>query len=78
MPTQYIHEPWIAPETVQQAANCIIGQDYPLPMVDHAKASKINIERIKQVYTQLVNYRPQGIYKFISAVQILQNGNNIV
>ncbi|XP_075985036.1 cryptochrome-1-like isoform X2 [Anticarsia gemmatalis] len=60
MPTRYIHEPWVAPEAVQQAARCIIGRDYPMPMVDHSKASQINIERIKQVYAQLAKYKPQG------------------
>ncbi|XP_013195022.2 cryptochrome-1 [Amyelois transitella] len=60
MPTRYIHEPWVAPESVQQAARCIIGRDYPLPMVDHNKVSQINIERIKQVYSQLAKYKPQA------------------
>lgn len=60
MPTRYIHEPWVAPEAVQQSARCIIGRDYPMPMVDHAKASQVNIERIKQVYAQLAKYKPQG------------------
>lgn len=57
MPIQYIHEPWTAPENVQRAAKCIIGKDYPLPMVNHASASRINIQRMKQVYQQLANYR---------------------
>lgn len=29
MPSKYIYEPWTAPLSVQQAANCIIGKDYP-------------------------------------------------
>lgn len=60
MPTRYIHEPWMAPESVQAAAQCSIGRDYPMPMVDHTKASQINIERIKQVYAQLARYKPQA------------------
>ena len=32
-PLEYIHEPWNAPEEAQRAANCIIGKDYPVPMV---------------------------------------------
>ncbi|XP_026726090.1 cryptochrome-1-like isoform X2 [Trichoplusia ni] len=60
MPTRYIHEPWVAPEAVQQSARCTIGRDYPMPMVDHSKASQVNIERIKQVYAQLAKYKPQG------------------
>lgn len=57
MPTQYIHEPWTAPGSVQQAAKCVIGKDYPLPMVNHSVASRTNIQRMKQVYQQLIKYR---------------------
>ncbi|XP_062564544.1 cryptochrome-1-like [Armigeres subalbatus] len=56
-PTRYIHEPWNAPESVQRTSKCIIGKDYPLPMVNHAIASRANMERIKQVYQQLAKYR---------------------
>lgn len=56
-PTKYIHEPWTAPESVQRAAKCVIGRDYPMPMVDHIKQSQNNIERMKQVYQQLAHYR---------------------
>ncbi|CAK9832127.1 Cry1 [Anthophora retusa] len=59
-PTKYIHEPWNAPLSVQRAAKCIIGKDYSLPMVNHSKSSRINIERMKQVYQQLNKYRGNG------------------
>lgn len=57
-PIKYIHEPWIAPEAVQKTAKCIIGKDYPVPMVNHSVASRMNMERMKQVYQQLSKYRP--------------------
>ncbi|XP_057330375.1 cryptochrome-1-like isoform X1 [Microplitis mediator] len=60
-PTRYIHEPWVAPLCVQRSAKCIIGRDYPLPMVNHSKSSRINIERMKQVYQQLSKYRDNGV-----------------
>ncbi|XP_052866776.1 cryptochrome-1-like [Anopheles cruzii] len=59
-PTRFIHEPWNAPENVQRAAKCLIGKDYPLPMVNHAIASRANMERIKQVYQHLAKYRSPG------------------
>ena len=63
-PIQYIHEPWMAPEQVQKAARCIVGVDYPKPMVDHEMAAKQNQERMKQVYQQLSTYQyvksPEG------------------
>ncbi|XP_023940173.2 cryptochrome-1 isoform X2 [Bicyclus anynana] len=60
MPVEYVHEPWMAPEAVQAAAQCVVGRDYPLPIIDHNKASAVNIERMKQVYAQLAKFKPQG------------------
>ncbi|XP_043667140.1 cryptochrome-1-like isoform X1 [Vespula pensylvanica] len=59
-PTRYIHEPWNAPISIQRAAKCIIGKEYSLPMVNHSKSSRINFERMKQVYQQLNKYRGNG------------------
>ena len=49
-PTQYIYEPWTAPLAVQKTAKCIIGQDYPRPIVDHNVKSKANMARMKVSY----------------------------
>lgn len=35
MPNEYIYEPWKAPLEVQIEANCLIGKNYPKPIVDH-------------------------------------------
>jgi len=59
-PTRYIHEPWTAPDAVQKSAKCIIGQDYPKPICNHSYASKINMERMKSIYSQLAHYRRTG------------------
>ena len=53
IPTQYIHEPWKAPLSVQQKANCVIGKNYPIPMIDYMAAGKINTERMRQVLASL-------------------------
>ncbi|XP_060079339.1 cryptochrome-1-like [Ylistrum balloti] len=50
MPTQYIYEPWTAPLKVQEKAGCIIGKDYPKPIVEHDKIRPINIQRMAQAY----------------------------
>lgn len=34
MPEKYLAEPWSAPEEVQREAGCMIGKDYPEPLVD--------------------------------------------
>ncbi|KAL6116676.1 cry1 [Pungitius sinensis] len=60
-PAKYIHEPWSAPESVQAAARCVIGVHYPKPMVNHADASRLNIERMKQIYQQLSCCRGFGL-----------------
>ena len=36
VPDAFIHEPWTLPPIDQQAAGCVIGRDYPAPVVDHA------------------------------------------
>lgn len=53
-PAKYIHAPWTAPENVQKAARCIIGKDYPRPMVDHHKVSTTNLEKMRNVFKALL------------------------
>uniref|UniRef100_A0A665V7Q8 Cryptochrome-1 n=1 Tax=Echeneis naucrates TaxID=173247 RepID=A0A665V7Q8_ECHNA len=71
-PAKYIYDPWNAPESVQKAAKCIIGMHYPKPMVHHAEASRLNIERMKQIYQQLSCYRGLGL---LATVPSNSNGN---
>ena len=46
VPAKFIHEPWKMPPEVQRGAGCVIGRDYPLPIVDHALAH----ERVLAAY----------------------------
>jgi len=46
VPGKYIHMPAAMPESVQSEAGCIVGEDYPAPIVDHAAAR----ERTKATY----------------------------
>ncbi|EME29765.1 (6-4)DNA photolyase [Galdieria sulphuraria] len=50
MPNKYIYEPWKAPLKVQKEVNCILGKDYPLPIVDHEEMKKRNIQKMIQVF----------------------------
>ncbi|XP_051979060.1 cryptochrome-2-like isoform X2 [Xyrauchen texanus] len=68
-PNRYIYEPWNAPESVQKAANCIVGVDYPKPMINHAESSRLNIERMKQVYQQLSHYRGLSLLASVPTIQ---------
>ena len=36
VPERYVHAPWTMPADVQASARCVIGRDYPAPIVDHA------------------------------------------
>jgi deoxyribodipyrimidine photo-lyase len=40
VPDEYIHEPWKMPVELQRASSCVIGVDYPPPIVDHAAAKE--------------------------------------
>jgi len=49
-PKEYIYEPWKAPLSVQKGCGCIIGQDYPKPIVNHDIVHKENIGKMKAAY----------------------------
>ena len=49
LPDKWIHAPWMAPPEVLAAAGLQLGQDYPLPVVDHASARARALARYKGV-----------------------------
>jgi cryptochrome len=49
-PKEYIYEPWKAPIIVQQKAGCLIGKDYPNPIVEHEQVMKVNMAKMKKAY----------------------------
>ena len=63
VPLRYLFSPWKAPRHVQEKAKvgfktlienqlvfkCIIGEDYPAPIIDHNQANSHNIELIKEL-----------------------------
>jgi deoxyribodipyrimidine photo-lyase len=38
VPAGFLAEPWTMPPLLQQASGCVIGRDYPAPVVEHRKA----------------------------------------
>lgn len=50
MPKEFIYEPWKAPFYVQKEAMCVIGVDYPFPIVEHSEKMKENMELMKKAY----------------------------
>lgn len=47
VPDKYIHKPWEMSLDEQKKVNCIIGQTYPRPLVDHQAARKRTLEAYK-------------------------------
>jgi deoxyribodipyrimidine photo-lyase len=39
-PKRYLHEPWNAPDKIQQETGIIVGKDYPKPIIDIAETRK--------------------------------------
>jgi cryptochrome len=46
-PVKYIYEPHLAPISIQTDSNCIIGTDYPSPIVDRKECAKQNLASFK-------------------------------
>ncbi|CAN5189537.1 deoxyribodipyrimidine photo-lyase [soil metagenome] len=45
VPDKYLSSPWTMPIEVQQEIGCIIGKDYPAPIVDHKQARLAALEQ---------------------------------
>jgi deoxyribodipyrimidine photo-lyase len=45
VPDEYLREPWMMPDEVQRDCGCVIGGDYPEPIVDHLEARREAFER---------------------------------
>ncbi|HEY7150049.1 MAG TPA: deoxyribodipyrimidine photo-lyase [Solirubrobacterales bacterium] len=48
VPREYLPEPWRMPVEVQQRVGCVIGQDYPGPIVDHSQARQEALARFAE------------------------------
>jgi deoxyribodipyrimidine photo-lyase len=47
VPSKYIHTPWELPLDEQKKLDCIIGVDYPAPIVEHSFARQRTLEAYK-------------------------------
>eukprot|EP00092_Neocalanus_flemingeri_P001275 GFUD01001361.1.p1 GENE.GFUD01001361.1~~GFUD01001361.1.p1 ORF type:complete len:169 (-),score=40.24 GFUD01001361.1:795-1229(-) len=54
-PAKYIYQPWKAPAAIQEKADCLIGKDYPMPMVVHQEASVRNRKMMEELQEILQN-----------------------
>eukprot|EP00835_Amoeboradix_gromovi_P000403 NODE_14_length_42432_cov_0.433799.p8 type:complete len:490 gc:universal NODE_14_length_42432_cov_0.433799:1736-267(-) len=49
-PARYVYQPWEATKEQQKKWGCVIGVDYPKPIVDHKIASDACKNRMKEAY----------------------------
>ena len=52
-PAEYIHQPWKAPMYIQKEAGCVIGQDYPNPIVEVCEQGQLCCKRIQNIMSAL-------------------------
>ena len=60
VPDKFIYEPWQMPLEMQRRVGCVIGKDYPAPIVNHKEASSANIQRLKIAYDEHKRKRAAG------------------
>jgi deoxyribodipyrimidine photo-lyase len=46
---RYLAEPWTMTEIDQGLAGCVIGEDYPAPIVDHKREREVALQRYRDV-----------------------------
>jgi deoxyribodipyrimidine photo-lyase len=47
VPDDHLREPWTMPDEVQRACGCVIGEDYPEPIVDRKRAREEALARYR-------------------------------
>ncbi len=48
VPDEFIHMPWLMPGDIQARVGCVIGKNYPGPIVDHVMARKRVLEAYRR------------------------------
>ena len=72
LPAKLIHEPHLMSQQEQRRLECMIGTDYPLPIVDHLKARNEYLELGKQAKGRsfMRGTRKESISKPVLAVRV--------
>jgi deoxyribodipyrimidine photo-lyase len=60
VPARVIHEPWRLSPAEQQVVGCVIGRDYPAPVVDHARQRLVALERYRAVRGSALDASPDA------------------
>jgi deoxyribodipyrimidine photo-lyase len=63
VPLEYLFEPWTMPVAAQRAAGCVIGRDYPAPIVEPVAAAREALARIHVLRASAeVRAQSQAVY----------------
>ena len=73
-PAKYIYSPWEASLAQQQQWGCVVGQDYPEPIVEHGAASKECMRRMQLAYAQ---HKQQNVDGDADAQQGGESGHGV-
>jgi len=57
VPLAALHRPWILDRAAQRAAGCVLGRDYPEPIVDHAAAARAAKARLYAARRAAADYQ---------------------
>ena len=49
VPPKYLPEPHLMPKSMQKSVGCIIGVDYPAPLVDESESRLLALQRLREV-----------------------------
>ncbi len=52
-PSDYVHQPWAAPLYIQLQAGCVVGEDYPQPLMDICKQGELCCKRVQTIMEAL-------------------------
>ncbi len=63
VPENFVAEPWTMPELEQQMSGCVIGMDYPAPIVDHATVYTEAQRKIRSVRKTDTKAQRQKIFQ---------------
>jgi deoxyribodipyrimidine photo-lyase len=64
VPTEFIHEPWLMSEEQQLEFKCLIGKDYPEPIVDEKTTRKEGVSKSYSAKSkELVKQRSRLVYQ---------------
>ena len=64
VPSEWIHRPWQMSQSLQETSRCMIGSDYPEPIVDLFESAEINKMRYAGKSQMRQGYAQQSLLKF--------------